>query len=114
MSTKLEEHDRSTKIGRAEINSTETVISTAPSLLPDVKANKLLSDGGSEILRKLEVLDTLHRKLEELDTLHKFYKKMCILAFFMGLLGLGAIFGLCYLVVDLLKVSLFETSAINT
>ena len=55
----------------------------------------------------------MSRKLEEHDTLHKFYKKMCILAFIMGLIGLGAIFGLCYLVVDLLKVSIFETLAID-
>ena len=37
-------------------------------------------------------------KLEAYHTLQTLYKKMCIIAFIMGLLGLGAIFGLCYVV----------------
>ena len=74
------------------------IVSSAPSSFPEVKATQLQNNVGSE----------MSRKLEEHDTLHKFYKKMCILPFIMGLLGLGAIFGLCYLVVDLMKVSNFE------
>ena len=74
------------------------MVSSAPLSLPEAKANQLVSDGGSE----------MSRKLEEHDTLHKFYKKMCIIAFIIGLLGLGAIFGLCYLVVDLMKVSILK------